>query len=48
MRSLHFLYLAYGATCIIHLAYIGILLRTYGRLRRQSREAATSQRTEFK
>ncbi len=49
MRSLHFLYSAYAATWIIHLSYIGILLRMYARLRKQSGEAATgSERTEFK
>ncbi|MEP6643470.1 MAG: hypothetical protein ABJA69_03150 [Acidobacteriaceae bacterium] len=40
MRSLHFLYSAYAATWLIHLTYIGILLRTYVRLRKESREIA--------
>lgn len=38
MRSLHFLYTAYAATWIIHLTYIGILLKMAGRLRREFNE----------
>ncbi len=50
MKSVNFLYSAYAATWIIHLAYVGILLRMYSRLRKQSLEAraAASGRAEFK
>ena len=38
MKSLHFLYAAYSATWIIHLSYIGILLRMSAHLRKEFKE----------
>jgi hypothetical protein len=35
---LNFLYAAYTATWIIHIAYLGILLQRYRRLRNEIRE----------
>ena len=35
MNSVHFLYAALAATAVIHLSYIGILVRRYLRLRGQ-------------
>ena len=38
MNSIKFLYAAYIATWVIHVVYLGSLVRRYGRLRRQMKE----------
>ncbi len=35
MNASHYLYAAYAATWIIHIAYLSILARRYARLRRE-------------
>ena len=38
MNSVHFLYAALVATAVIHVSYIGILVRRYFRLQSQAKE----------
>ncbi len=38
MNSVKFLYAAYTATWLIHVFYIGTLVRRYGRLREREKE----------
>ena len=38
---MNFLYAAYAATWIIHIAYVGILVRRYQRLRNEIEEIKT-------
>lgn len=38
MNSVKFLFAAYVATWVIHLFYIGTIIRRFGRLRQQLRE----------
>lgn len=38
MNSVKFLFAAYIATWVIHLFYIGTIIRRFGRLRQQLRE----------
>ncbi len=38
MNSVHFLYAALAVTALIHVSYIGILVRRYRRLQSQAKE----------
>ncbi|HEY6339677.1 MAG TPA: hypothetical protein VIW68_14385 [Candidatus Sulfotelmatobacter sp.] len=38
MNAIKFLYAAYVATWLIHIVYLGSLVRRYGRLRRQMKD----------
>ncbi|HEX3320613.1 MAG TPA: CcmD family protein [Terriglobales bacterium] len=44
MKSESYLYLAYVATWVIHIAYLSTLVRRYGRLKREIAELERSKR----
>ena len=45
MNAIKFLFAAYIATWVIHGAYLGSLVRRFGRLRQQLKEASGSRRS---